>query len=151
PWDEQETNPMASVFKPAGSKKYVILYTDESGRRRKKSGTADKAVTQRIARELENRAALRREGLIDPAAESLANHQARPLCDHLNEFEANLRARDNTAHHARVAPAGARRVAALAWGGRLAEFDLPKTADKRDRARAAARRAEILRAAGWRT
>jgi hypothetical protein len=56
---------MASVFKPAGKSKYVIFYTDETGRRRKKAGTTDKAVTERIARNLENRVALRREGQID--------------------------------------------------------------------------------------
>ncbi len=35
---------MASVFKPKGSTKYMILYFDENGRRRKKAGTTDKAV-----------------------------------------------------------------------------------------------------------
>ena len=29
---------MASVFKPRGKSKYVIFYTDETGRRRKKTG-----------------------------------------------------------------------------------------------------------------
>jgi hypothetical protein len=53
---------MASVFKPTGSKKYVIFYTDENGRRRKKTGATDKTVTERIARDLENRGALRRGG-----------------------------------------------------------------------------------------
>jgi integrase len=136
---------MASIFKPRGKTKYVILYTDASGRRRKKTGATDKTVTQRIARDLENRVALRREGLIDPADETNAHHQSRPLCDYLNDFEANLRARDNTAHHAKLHSDRARRVASLVCGGRLADFDPPKTAGKLDRARANARRAEILR------
>ena len=37
---------MASVFKPAGKSKYVILYTDENGNRRKKTGATDKQVTR---------------------------------------------------------------------------------------------------------
>jgi hypothetical protein len=41
----------------------VIFYTDENGRRRKKTGATDEAVSERIARDIENRVALRREGL----------------------------------------------------------------------------------------
>ena len=44
---------MASIFKPKGKAKYIILYTDETGRRRKKTGATDKTVTQRIARDLD--------------------------------------------------------------------------------------------------
>ena len=51
--------------KPAGAKKYIISYRDASGRRRKKTGTPDKAVSERIGRELENRVALRKEGGIE--------------------------------------------------------------------------------------
>ena len=53
---------MASVFKLQGSTKYLIFYTDETGRRRKKTTATDKAVSERIARDIENRVALRREG-----------------------------------------------------------------------------------------
>jgi predicted GIY-YIG superfamily endonuclease len=54
---------MASIFKPTGKSKYVILYHDETGRRRKKTGATDKAVTKWIARTIESRVALRREGI----------------------------------------------------------------------------------------
>ena len=53
---------MASIFKPKGSSKYVILYFDENGDRRKKVGTTDKAVTERIARGIENKASLASRG-----------------------------------------------------------------------------------------
>ena len=69
---------MASVFKPKGKSKYVILYHDQNGRRRKQVGTSDKAVSERIARDIENRVALRREGLIDTLAEVYAEHATRP-------------------------------------------------------------------------
>jgi hypothetical protein len=105
---------MASIFKPKGKAKYVILYTDENCRRRKKSGATDKTVTQRIARDLENRVALRREGLIDPAAETHANHEARPLADHLVDFRKALEAKGGTRKHALVTAHRAERVLTLA-------------------------------------
>ena len=39
---------MASVFKPKGSKRYVILYFDENGDRRKKTLATDKTVSERL-------------------------------------------------------------------------------------------------------
>jgi hypothetical protein len=77
---------MASIFKSKGASKYTILYMDENGRRRKKAGTSDKAVSERIARDLENRVALLREGVVDRKAESYRDHEARPLAEHLAEF-----------------------------------------------------------------
>jgi hypothetical protein len=54
---------MASVFKPKGKSKYVIFYTDEDGRRRKKVGYRDKANTQRLLHVIEEHVALRTAGL----------------------------------------------------------------------------------------
>jgi integrase len=92
---------VASIFKPKGKSKYVILYTDENGRRRKKTGATDKSVTQRIARELENRSALRREGLIDPAAERFATQERTPIRRHLDDFVSTLEARQRHPKHVR--------------------------------------------------
>jgi len=58
---------VASIFKPAGKSKYVIFYHDEDGKRHKKTGAADKQITERIARDIENRTALLREGIINTA------------------------------------------------------------------------------------
>jgi hypothetical protein len=63
---------VASVFKPAGSTRYRIEYTDENGRRRKAKGATDKAVTARLANDLENKVALRRAGIVDPREEAYA-------------------------------------------------------------------------------
>ena len=41
---------MASVYKPAGSRKYHIEFTDQDGRRRRKVGCADKGVSERMPR-----------------------------------------------------------------------------------------------------
>ncbi len=68
---------MASVFKPKGSSKYVILYFDENGDRRKKVGTTDKTVTERIARDIENRVALRERGSLTQRRKPTRKHATR--------------------------------------------------------------------------
>src|SRR5262245_2334172 len=90
---------MASVFKPKGSKKYVVFYKDAGGKRKKRTLTTDKVVSQRIARELQNRAALREEGLIDPAAERFAEEARKPIGKHLDDFIASMEARRRDAKH----------------------------------------------------
>ena len=42
----------------ADGAKYTILYFDENGRRRKEAGATDKAVSERIANDLEKKVAL---------------------------------------------------------------------------------------------
>jgi integrase len=120
---------MASVFKPKGAKKYVIFYTDESGRRRKKTGATDKGVTQRIARDLENRAALRREGLIDPRDDAFAAHEARPLVVHLADWHRDMQARGKSAGHADQYLDRAGKLVALARGSRLADLEPGRKAE----------------------
>lgn len=92
---------MASIGKPKGSSKWVIWYRDEWGRRRKKVGTRDRAVTQRIANELENRAALARAGLVDPRDEARRDHEAVPIARHLADYAADLAARGRTPGYVR--------------------------------------------------
>jgi hypothetical protein len=120
---------MASVFKPKGSKKYVILYHDENGERKKKTGATDKAVTERIARDLENRVLLRREGVVDPQDETYRDHEARPLKDHLEEFRRALVAKGGSRKHAQVTAYRARRVIELAKAGRISDLSLSKALD----------------------
>ena len=70
---------MASVFKPKGSDRYVIVYHDGT-KRRKKMGTKDKSVSQRIANDLENKVALRKAGIVDPREEAYALMGRQPSC-----------------------------------------------------------------------
>ncbi|MGP0064163.1 MAG: tyrosine-type recombinase/integrase [Isosphaeraceae bacterium] len=114
---------MASVFKADGAKKYTIVYTDENGRRRKKAGATDKAVSERIARDLENKVALRREGLIDPKDEAYRIHKARPLADHLTDWHANLIAKGYSAKHADQSADRVRRLVAVMFGARPDDID----------------------------
>jgi hypothetical protein len=110
------------VFKPSGSSKYVIFYTDENGRR-KKTGATDKGVSERIARDIENRVALRREGLVDPKDEAYRGHQARPLSDHIADWHADLIHRGGTAKHADLSADRVRRLVAVMFGSHPDEVD----------------------------
>src|SRR5262245_21339108 len=108
---------MASIFKSSPrAKKYTILYFDENGRRRKKSGAADKQVTERIARDIENRVALRREGVVDSRVEAYAQHAAQPMTEHLDAYAVHLADKGRTRGHVALTISRARRVVALFRG-----------------------------------
>src|SRR4051812_31362121 len=111
---------MASVFKPKGSTKYVIFYNDENGRRRKKTATTDKAVSERIARDIENRVALRREGVVDPRDEAYAQHAAQALLVHVSSWVESLQSKGVTRQHVKLHSSRAMRVVALIKGAKLA-------------------------------
>ncbi|MDE2100036.1 MAG: tyrosine-type recombinase/integrase [Patescibacteria group bacterium] len=115
---------MASVFKAKGAKRYTILYHDENGKRRKKTGATDKAVSQRIANELENRVALRREGLIDPAAERFAECERQPIGEHLDDFIATMEARNCDPKHVRTTRTYVQRIIDQAGAARLSDLTL---------------------------
>jgi integrase len=121
---------VASVFKPAGKSKYSIEYTDENGRRRKATGTTDKAVSERITNDLENKVALRKAGIVDPRAEAYAKHAAVALADHLDAWVNSLRSRGATAQHVKQHSSRARRVVALFKGARLVDIEPAKAATK---------------------
>src|SRR5262245_21045368 len=125
---------MASVFKPTGSTKYVIFYTDETGRRRKKTAACDNAVSERIARDIENRVALLREGVVEPKAERFRRHDARALSAHLLERHSDMLAKGKTAKHADQYRDRASRVIALVKGTRIADIDPGRKTEAQGRA-----------------
>ncbi len=134
---------MASVFKAKGAKRYTILYHDENGDRRKKAGATDKAVTERIARDIENRVALRREGLIDPKDEAYRTHAGKPLADHLDAYAVHLTDKGRTEAHIDLTISRARRVVALFRGAAIAEIE-PANSSADELARAAAALADRI-------
>jgi len=107
---------MASIFKPNGKTKYVILYHDETGRRRKKTGAADKQTTERIARNLENRVALLKEGVIDARTETQRGHESKPLSDHIDAWEADMRAKGHSPGYITIASNRVRRLVTIVLG-----------------------------------
>ena len=119
---------MASIFKPRGKDKFVIVYTDESGQRRKQVGTTDKAVTERIAADLEGKVALRIAGLIDPAMERYRDHEKTSLSTHISAWQKSLIAKNYTAKHAEHTSNRVRRLVAVVLGESLDSFDTKRVA-----------------------
>jgi integrase len=115
---------MASVFKPKGAAKYVIFYTDENGRRRKKTGSTDKAVTERVARDIENKVLLRQEGLIDEDAERFTAHARQPITKHLADFITSMEFNRRDAKHIRSTRSYIARIIEKARAERLADLTL---------------------------
>lgn len=122
---------MASIFKVKGASRYTIEYSDEHGVRRKKAGVTDRAVTERIARDIENRVALRREGVVDPLAEAYARHAAESLLVHIDVWVESLRSRGVTPQHIKLHSSRAKRVLALIKGAELARIEPPKPATRK--------------------
>src|SRR5262249_39651875 len=89
----------------------------------------------RIAREIENRVVLRREGVVDPKAEAYRDHGARPMSEHLDAYADHLAHRGRTREHITLTISRIRRVVALFRGAPLEEIE-PKnsSADELDRA-----------------
>ena len=94
---------MASVFKRGGSRAkcyWNASWHDHNGKRKTKSTrTTDKATAERIAKKFEADAALRREGVIDPALDEIGQQSLRSIESHLTDFESKLRAANRSADH----------------------------------------------------
>lgn len=79
---------------------YTIEYYNHEGERKKKSTRCpDRDAVQQLANELERKAMLRREGVIDAAQDRISVEGRRPLSEHVADYLADLRARGNTAKH----------------------------------------------------
>jgi hypothetical protein len=114
---------MASVFKPAGSRKYVIMWRDENGKRHKQTGCTDKAESERIGNDTENQKALRRAGLIDCKAEGYRDHEAAPLPRHIADWQADLIAKGRMSKHAEHTSNRVRRLVTVILGSSPSAFD----------------------------
>ena len=97
---------MASVFKRGGKKAkgyWYVSWTDHNGKRSTKcTFTTDKATAERIARKHEVDAALRRDGVIDPALDAISRESQRSVESHLADYENKLRAANRTDEYIRA-------------------------------------------------
>ena len=137
---------MASLRKRGNA--WYYRYVDADGVKREVKGSTDKRATEQLARAAESEAAKIRAGLVDQKDLAYQRHGKAPLAAHLDDFESDMRARNDTPRHVRLRSDRARRVAALACGGRLADINPPKTASMAERARELAGRTALLTAAG---
>jgi site-specific recombinase XerD len=115
---------MPKMFKPTGSKNYVIFYTDHVGRRRKKTLTSDHATSERIVRDLLNKVALRKDGLVDERDERFADHERKPLKDHLEDFLRVVESKGATPRHVQGVGMRVRRILDFARMRRISDLSL---------------------------
>ena len=94
---------MASIFKPANSKKYVILYSDENRKRRKKTAYTDKRESERLAAKLEETARKVRDGLISRTEVNVVTRQQQAVSEHLDKYHQFLLDADKTPKFADLA------------------------------------------------
>ncbi len=88
------------------TRKWYVEYVDGDGVTRRVPGYVDKQATAQLASELERKAGQRKAGLIDRFDE----HRKRPLREHLDDWQAALVAKGNTAKYANLVSGRARRV-----------------------------------------
>ncbi|MCK4871140.1 MAG: tyrosine-type recombinase/integrase [Phycisphaerales bacterium] len=87
-------NGQGTLYKRDGRGLWTMQYIDCNGRRLKQTtGTVDKAAALRILNKRLADTALRREGVVDVQAESIASEGRRPIRDHVADFRADLHAK----------------------------------------------------------
>ncbi len=94
---------------------------------RKDAQTA--AQTEGLAAQAEAEAARIRAGLSDPREENCRRHAARPLVDHLTDFQNYLTAKGGTKNHAVKTRRRAEKVLTLAGARKIADVSLSKSLD----------------------
>ena len=103
---------------------YTAQYFDADGKRRKApTGAPDKATAERIAARIESEVAERRRGLIDPAAERIANEARRPIPEHLAGFEAMMNAARRDPKHIKATTDYIKRLTAAAGWQVIGDID----------------------------
>ena len=115
---------MASVFKPEGSKKYIIVYADEHGRRRKKTAYTDKRESERLANKLEETARKVRDGLTSRSEINLVIQQQQSLDEHIANYHQFLLDADKTPKFADLAQNRLRKLFGIAKASKLQEITL---------------------------
>ena len=80
---------------------WYIKYYDESGIRQTVKGFTDKKATEQFAHKLEQEAFLRKQGIIDPLADKIAQEGRKPIADHMQDFYSNVLSCGVTADYAK--------------------------------------------------
>jgi integrase len=118
---------MGKVYVPSGQKNHVLFYTDENGRRRKKTFSESQTDSQKQAdyllEKVRRRRMLREEGLSDPDAERFADAQSKPLAEHIEDWRQYLLDEDKTQKQADMNRDRLRRLVAVIRGARPKEID----------------------------
>ena len=112
---------MASVFQRGG--KWYGRFKDEAGKWISRTcGGADKPTSLRRAVGWEGEAGDIRDGRVDPRAERFRTQGARPIAEHVIDFEAMLAAKGDAPGHVADATAHVVRIVKLIAAGRLSDL-----------------------------
>ncbi|MFQ5462360.1 MAG: hypothetical protein ACE5E5_07005 [Phycisphaerae bacterium] len=114
---KQRGRGQGSLFKRSGRSAWIASWYGYDGRRREKSTrTSDRRAADRILAKCVADAALRREGVIDPKLESIAQESRKPLAWHLDGFEAKMNAAGRKSKHVATTIGYVKRIAdAVGW------------------------------------
>ena len=104
---------MATIYKRKADGKgshWYFGYMDENGRQRTRKGYTDRKATAELAAQLEKDARRKRDGLIDPAAERLADQRKSSIDAMVEAYEVSLTGRKTTGKHVSLTLSRVRKV-----------------------------------------
>ena len=123
---------MASVFKATKNAKcYTIMYYDVNGSAGRKKATATAPVA-RAGGQARNRGRRVRDGLDDPRNLAYQQHGAKPLTEHVDDYERYLVASGTSPRHAEQTARQSRAILTLAKVKRISELSLSKITEAID-------------------
>jgi integrase/recombinase XerD len=106
---------MASVYKRNGGKYWYASWQDAGGKWHCESTKqTDKATAQRIANKKAGDMALRREGVIDHRTDRYSAEGRRPLTEHIDDYEQELKSRNRDPKYVRQTISEIRKLTAIA-------------------------------------
>src|SRR4051794_13052815 len=104
---------MASIRQRKNCRDWYYRYIDENGKQRERKGCPDRRETERLAAAAESQVTRIKAGLVDPKDVAYSQHEARPLQDHLADWQAYLLDTGKTQQHANLSYNRARRLIEL--------------------------------------
>ena len=108
-------NGEGSIYKRQAGGPWFISWYDAAGKRKSHCcKTTDKTTAQRILADKLADVALRREGIIDTRQEAVITEAGKGIGEHLDAFEAMMRARQRTEKHVRMTITFCKEVCAVA-------------------------------------
>ena len=120
---------MPKLIKPEGSKCWVMFYTDHTGKRRKKTFEADKAISERLKAALLEKVRLRKDGLVDERDEKFAEHEGNSITDHLDAYLRSIESEGVTRKHVNHVRHVVTRILKLGRIKRVSDLSLTKAQD----------------------
>ncbi|MCP3916173.1 MAG: tyrosine-type recombinase/integrase [bacterium] len=136
---------MATVFKKGSKGPWIIKFFDHQGRRRERSSrTTDRRAAERMAAKVEADVALRREGVIDPRLDALAEADRTTIQTHIRAYLMHLKAADRSVRTLQDANQHLRWILEQTEAARLSDLNLDAVVKALDGLRARGRSARTV-------